>query len=121
MKEIKMNRVVGGQRYQPIKELLKFDGVLWQVLQKGTKFSVAGAGVYCTSCYQQLPANLKCEGCNKQHKMSLTIEEVAPKAAESYNAQLRRKEYKIIAPQIGEKIAESDLRLPDNRFMNVKL
>jgi hypothetical protein len=117
-----MNRVVGGQRYEPIKEFVKFDGVLWQVLQKGTnKFSVAGAGVYCTSCFQQLPTNLKCEGCNKQHKMSLTLEEAAPKAAESYNAQLRRKEYKIVVPQIGEKIAESDLRLPDNRFMNVKL
>lgn len=116
--------VTGKMSFDPIDEFVKYppqNGVLWQVLRKGEEFSVESSNVYCTSCYEKLPRSYKCRGCNKQHKILDDIGAAANAAAESYKAQKRREKYKVVVPQVGEKITEADIQLPDSRYMNTRL
>lgn len=116
-----MNSHTKRERYKPNGELFKYDGVLWEVIQKEDQISIAGATVICTNCYHVLDEKLKCPDCKKQHSMSTDVSTGASGALQSYLAQKRRQEYKVVVPQVGEKIAEADLQLPDNRFMNARL
>lgn len=108
------------KHFEPIDELWKHGGVMWQILHDGTQYDVSTKPM-CTNCFYELGDDMRCEECGKQHPRLPNVGESALKASKSYNAARRRKSYTVLAPQVGEKIADVDLDLQNEQFMNVKL
>lgn len=106
--------------FELIDELWKHSGVMWQVMHNGTSYDVSTKPM-CTNCFYELGNDMKCEECGKQHPNLSNVGNAAQKASKSYNAAKRRKNYTVLAPQVGEKIADVDLDLSAEQFMNVKL
>lgn len=106
--------------FEPIEEVWKHGGLMWQVLYDGYRYDISTKPM-CTNCFYELGGDFKCEECGKQHKNIPDIGDAALRASKSYTAARKRKSYTVLAPQVGEKIAEVDLELNNEQFMNVKL
>ncbi len=106
---------------ESVDEFWKCDGVMWQILQSGDLFDVDSMSVYCLNCFYELRDDLKCDDCGKSHKMNYSISESANRSSKSLNASMKRDSYSVRSPQVGEKLAEVDLDLSNDKFMNVKL